>query len=82
MPLPEQVVRSASPTKFKSRGDGPSFYHKLAMSGAVSRKSQSAQNAIAQRQALGAVMTAAVGKLVTATGRSRFASQQAPTSLD
>jgi hypothetical protein len=82
MPLPEQVVKSVSPANFKSRGDGPTFYHKLAMSGAVSQKNRSAQNAIAQRQALGAVMTAAVGKLVTATGRSRFSSQQAPTSLD
>jgi hypothetical protein len=66
MPLPEEVVQSVSSTNFKSLGDGPSFYHNLAMSNAVNQQNLAAQNAIAQQQALGTVLTAAVGKIVKA----------------
>jgi len=66
MPLPEEVVQSVSSTNFKSLGDGPSFYHNLAMSNSVNQQNLAAQNAIAQQQALGTVLTAAVGKIVKA----------------
>ena len=64
MPLPEDVVSSVASTNFKSLGDGPSFYHNLAMSNAVNQQNLTAQNAIAQQQALGTVLTTAVGKIV------------------
>ena len=44
MPLPEEVVTSVSSTNFKSLGDGPSFYHNLAMSNAVNQQNLAAQN--------------------------------------
>jgi len=66
MPLPEEVIQSVSSTNFKSLGDGPSFYHNLAMSNAVNQQNLAAQNSIAQQQALGTVLTAAVGKIVKA----------------
>ncbi|HMQ16779.1 MAG: RebB family R body protein [Planctomycetes bacterium] len=66
MPLPEEVVTSVASTNFKSLGDGPSFYHNLAMSNATNQQNLAAQNAIAQQQALGTVLTAAVGKIVKA----------------
>jgi len=64
MPLPEEVVQSVASTNFKSLGDGPSFYHNLAMSNSVNQQNLAAQNAIAQQQALGTVLTTAVGKIV------------------
>jgi hypothetical protein len=64
MPLPEDVVQSVASTNFKSLGDGPSFYHNLAMSNSVNQQNLAAQNAIAQQQALGTVLTTAVGKIV------------------
>ena len=46
MPLPEEVVQSVSSTNFKSLGDGPSFYHNLAMSNAVNRVARASSPAI------------------------------------